>query len=55
MQGEVRGLPLAYSYISLIGEGEKKGVLPERGKGRSERGRKMKGKQGNGWKDRVWQ
>lgn len=55
----MRGLPLAYSYISLIEVdreiGEKKGVLPVRGKGRSKRGEKMKGKQGKGWKDRVWQ
>lgn len=27
---EVRGLPLVYSYISLMGEAKGKGVLPER-------------------------
>lgn len=30
MQREVRGLTLVYSYITLMGEGKGKGVLPER-------------------------
>lgn len=39
MQREVRGLPLVYSYISLMGEGKGKGVLPERKGNEQKRGK----------------
>lgn len=38
MQQEVRGLPLVYSYISLMGEGKGKGALPERKGNEQKRG-----------------
>lgn len=36
----MRGFPLVYAYISLIGQGEKKDVLPDTGKGRGRQKRK---------------
>ena len=45
MQGEVRGLPLFYSYVGLMGEGKCAGI--------SERGETTKGRKGKRWKERV--
>lgn len=67
MQGEVRGLPLFYSYIRLMREGKREGWKKEREreggegnggeageeKGISERGETTKGKEGKRCKERV--